>query len=88
VEHNGALLGRSSALGGRCPGGPLRIYRSVNPKSLKYRVKAQKSRADLRNKSSMTDAEKLKATDAVASGMLAVAKLGLAAMQQARSTAR
>ena len=36
------------------------------------------------NKSSMTDAEKLKATDAVAGSMLAVAKLGLAAMHQAK----
>ena len=40
------------------------------------------------NKSSMTDAEKLKATDAVAGSMLAVAKLGLAAMQQARNSLR
>ena len=31
------------------------------------------------HKSSMTDSEKLKATDAVAGSMLAVAKLGLAA---------
>ena len=37
------------------------------------------------NKSAMTDAEKLKATDAVANGMLATAKLGLAAMQQAEA---
>ena len=37
------------------------------------------------NKSDMTDAEKLKATDAVASSMLAVAKLGLAAMQASKN---
>jgi len=36
------------------------------------------------NKSGMTDAEKLKATDAVAGSMLAVAKLGLAAMAQTK----
>jgi len=33
----------------------------------------------------MTDAAKLKATDAVADGMLATAKLGLAAMAQAKN---
>jgi len=33
----------------------------------------------------MIDAEKLKATDAVASRMLATAKLGLAAMAQAKN---
>ena len=38
------------------------------------------------NKSDMTDSEKLKATDSVANGMLAVAKLGLAAMQQAKNS--
>jgi hypothetical protein len=38
------------------------------------------------NKSAMTDAEKLKATAAVAGSMLAVAKLGLAAMQQGRNS--
>lgn len=38
------------------------------------------------NKSAMTDAEKLKATDAVASGMLATAKLALQAMAQAKKT--
>jgi hypothetical protein len=32
----------------------------------------------------MTDAEKLKATDQIAGSMLAVAKLGLAAIQQAK----
>ena len=37
------------------------------------------------NKSSMTDAEKLKATDAVAGSMLTVAKLGQAAMAQAKN---
>ena len=37
------------------------------------------------NKSSMTDAEKMKATDAVAGSMLAIAKLGLAAMQQTKN---
>ena len=37
------------------------------------------------NKSDMTDAEKLKATDTIANGMLAVAKLGLAAMQQTKN---
>jgi hypothetical protein len=37
------------------------------------------------DKSAMTDAEKLKATDAVAGGMLATAKLGLAAMQQTKN---
>jgi hypothetical protein len=37
------------------------------------------------NKSSMTDSEKLKATDAVAGSMLAVAKLGLEAMRQTKN---
>jgi hypothetical protein len=37
------------------------------------------------NNSSMTDTEKLKATVAVAGSMLAVAKLGLAAMQQSKN---
>ena len=37
------------------------------------------------NKGGMTSAEKLKATDTVASAMLAVAKLGVAAMQQTRT---
>ena len=37
------------------------------------------------NKSSMTDAEKLKATDAVAGSMLAVAKLELEAMRQSKN---
>ena len=37
------------------------------------------------NKSGMTDAEKLKATDTIANGMLATAKLGLAAMQQTKN---
>jgi hypothetical protein len=37
------------------------------------------------NKSAMTNAEKLKATDAVAGTMLALAKLGLAARQQAKN---
>jgi hypothetical protein len=36
------------------------------------------------NKSSMTDAEKLEATDAVTGSMLAVAKLGQAAMQASK----
>jgi len=34
----------------------------------------------------MTDAEKLKATDAVAGSMLAVAKLGMAAMQETKNS--
>lgn len=38
------------------------------------------------NKSQMTDAEKLKATDALASGMLATAKLGLQAIGQVKTT--
>jgi hypothetical protein len=38
------------------------------------------------NKSEMTSAEKLKATDAVAGSMLAVAKLGLAAMAQTKNS--
>ena len=37
------------------------------------------------DKSSMTRDEKLKATDQIAGSMLAVAKLGLQAMQQAKS---
>jgi hypothetical protein len=37
------------------------------------------------NKSGMTDAEKLKATGTVAGAMLATAKLGLAAMPQAKT---
>jgi len=36
------------------------------------------------NRSSMTDAEKLKATDTAAGGMLATTRLGLAAMAQAK----
>jgi len=41
-------------------------------------------RCSSNNKSGMTDAEKLKATDVVAGSMLAVAKLELAAMAQTK----